>query len=152
MTEEMLEIAPVEDTAESGAHDTEEAHGTDTEQADTSDNRSEEIDYSAIVREDIETLKREFLELEGLGSIAELDNPLRYAQLRDLGLSAEEAYLATSRKRRKQDNRAHLFSSMPKGAGTSGGSMSRAELEMARELFPDISDAQIQRLYKSVTK
>ena len=152
MTEEVLETAPVEETAESGAHDTEEARGTDTEQASGADGQSEEIDYGVIVREDIETLKREFTELEGLGSITELDNPLRYAQLRDMGLSAEEAYLATSRKRRKPDNRAHLFSSMPKGAGTSGGNMSRAELEMARELFPDISDAQIQKLYKSVTK
>ena len=62
------------------------------------------------VDEDIRTLREGFPELSELESITQLKNPTRYAALRDLGLSAEEAYLATSPRPRQPDNRAHLTS------------------------------------------
>ena len=108
-------------------------------------------DYAAIVRADIEELSSEFSELRNLRDITELENPLRYAALRDLGLSAAEAYLATTKNRRKADNRSHLFA-MPMVSSSGSGIMSERELEAAREIFTDISDAQIRKLYKKVTK
>ena len=69
---------------------------------------SEEIDYAALAKEDVKILSEEFSELEGLSDITELENPLRYAALRDLGLTPTEAYLATTRRKRERDNRAHL--------------------------------------------
>lgn len=107
------------------------------------------VDYEALVREDVAVLKAQFTELSELSDITELDNPLRYAALRDLGLSAEEAYLAT--RRRRSDNRSHLVATHSVRA-TSQNTMSDAELSAAREIFGDISDAQIRKLYKKVTK
>ena len=112
---------------------------------------SEPIDYAKIVKEDIRTLSLEFPELKHLTDISELDNPLRYGALRDLGLTPQEAYLATSRRRRVQDNRAHLERTVPRGASAPPGAMSDKELCEARAIFSDITDAEIKRLYKKVT-
>ena len=111
----------------------------------------EGVDYEALIESDLDTLRAEFPELKGIKDITDLNNPLRYAALRDLGLSPEEAYLATA-KRRAQDTRAHLRSAHGKNAGASIGMMSQHELSAARDLFPGLSDAEIQRLYKKVTK
>ena len=114
-------------------------------------NEDEAIDYASIVKADIEELSAEFSELKDLRDITELENPMRYAALRDLGLSAAEAYLATTKNRRKTDNRSHLFG-MPMVAASGSASMPDRELEAAREIFTDISDAQIRKLYKKVTR
>lgn len=111
----------------------------------------EAIDYEALIADDIETLKSEFPELTGITDITDLNNPLRYAALRDLGLSPAEAYMATA-KRRTQDTRAHLRSAHGRNAVTTVGMMSQYELATARELFPGMSDSELQRLYKKVTK
>ena len=111
----------------------------------------EEIDYEALIASDVQALKSEFPELRGIKDVTDLDNPLRYAALRDLGLTPAEAYLATA-KRRAQDNRAHLRSAHGRSAALSMGMMSQHELTAARDLFPGLSDSEIQRLYKRVSK
>jgi hypothetical protein len=108
------------------------------------------IDYSVIEREDVEALRGEFPELSGISSITELENPLRYGALRDLGLSPVEAYLATSGRKKSADNRYHLFAS-PAIAASNQGTISEKEMEAARDIFPDISDKEIRKLYKKVT-
>lgn len=110
------------------------------------------VDYDEMARQDIIALKAEFPELLALGDITELDNPLRYAALRDLGLTPREAYLATSKRTVRQDSRSHLSAAAPKSAGSPGCAMSQRELEGARELFGDMSDTDIQKLYRKVTK
>jgi len=112
---------------------------------------STQIDYEALIESDLAELKAEFPELKSIGDITELNNPLRYAALRDLGLSPAEAYLATA-KRRSQDTRSHLKSAHGRSASAPTGMMSQYELATARELFPGMSDADLQRLYKKVTK
>ena len=107
-------------------------------------------DYSKIVEEDLRALKEEFAELASLKDIYELKNPIRYGALRDLGLTAKEAYLASGGMRSVSDNRAHLHSSVPKGATSPLGEIPRKEFEMARELFSDLSDGEIQKLYRKV--
>ena len=107
-------------------------------------------DYSKIVEEDLRTLKSEFPELSSMRDIYELKNPIRYGALRDLGLTAKEAYLASGGRRTVSDNRAHLHSSVPKSAISPLGEIPRKELEMARELFSDLSDGEIQKLYRKV--
>lgn len=109
------------------------------------------VDYEALIASDIAALKAEFPELKGITDITELNNPLRYAALRDLGLTPTEAYMATA-KRRTQDTRAHLKSAHGKGAAVSAGMMSQLELATARELFPGKNDAELQRLYKRVSR
>ena len=109
------------------------------------------VDYARVAQEDLEELKSEFPELSDISDICELNNPLRYAALRDLGLSAREAYLATAKRAPRRDNRAHL-SAIGTVSYAPQGTMSEAEMAAARELFSDISDAQIRKLYKKVTK
>ncbi|MBO5945286.1 MAG: hypothetical protein J6Q69_01640 [Clostridia bacterium] len=118
----------------------------DTEDADAPD-----TDYKSVADEDIKTLRTLFPELCDAKSITELENPLRFAALRDLGLSAEEAYLATTKRRQRIDNRAHLTSSVPT-ATMPEGDMPRHELEAAREMFSGLSDKEIRALYRRVTK
>ncbi len=108
-------------------------------------------DYEALIASDVAALKSEFPELKGISDITELHNPLRYAALRDLGLSPAEAYMATA-KRRTQDTRSHLRSAHGRSAASQTGMMSQFELATARELFPDMNDSELQRLYKRVTK
>ena len=109
-------------------------------------------DYSELVRVDIRTLRERFSECAvGLTDISDLKNPHRFAALRDLGLSAEEAYLATGGLKESYDNRAHLGGTVP--ARTRGSlEIPRGEYEIARDLFSDMSDADIKRLYRKVTK
>lgn len=110
------------------------------------------VDYARLAEEDLNTLKLEFSELSGAKSLLDLDNPLRYAQLRDLGLSAREAFLATRTPKRKGDNRQHLSKSVPGGASPMRGVMTDGELSSARDLFSGVSDSEIRRLYKRVTQ
>ena len=107
-----------------------------------------EFDFVTVPEEEA-VLAELFPEVRGKASITELNNPLRYAALRDLGLSPKEAYLATRDRRTAEDNRQHLVSRVPSGAGSSGA-LSGKDLDMARELFGTLSDREIQRLYKKV--
>lgn len=110
------------------------------------------VDYEALAESDMAELRREFHEARGLRSIAELDNPVRFAELRELGLSPREAYLATQKTRARRDNRSHLVGSMPSVRGGSAAQMTRNELYQAREIFSGMSDTEIQALYKKVSK
>ena len=114
------------------------------------DSSDDVIDYEQLMADDLLELKGEFPELDGVTHVSELGNPMRYAQLRDLGLTPTEAYLAARGKQERHDNRAHLRSSAPRGAHAPVGSMPRAELERARELFSGLDDSEIQRLYRKV--
>ena len=115
-------------------------------------NGGEQIDFAALAKADMEALRLEFPELYDKSSITELKNPLRYAALRDLGLTPREAYLATSAPAVRYDNRSHLRSSVPSGARESTERLGGSELEAARELFSGLSDRELQKLYKKVIK
>ena len=147
ITENDAECTPPEDGSEEVAEPGEE----EPSQSEENETR---IDYEALAREDVSSLKREFAELSALSSILELDNPTRYGELRDLGLSPREAYLATRTRGKEKtvvyDNRSHLRSAIPKSHGGGIDTMGIGELREARELFAGMSDAEIIRLYKKV--
>lgn len=128
----------------------------DVEDVTNSDAKTEEddvtVDYGEIERQDLEELRSIFPHLKNKTSIMELNNPLRYAALRDLGLTPKEAYLATNEPQQTYDNRSHLRSSVPKSASAPQNILSRGELEAARELFSGLSDREIQKLYKKVSR
>lgn len=130
----------------------EETHTSLPESYEESEPQTDEVDYSAIVREDILTLREKFSECgRGLNDIGDLKNPHRFAALRDLGLSAEEAYLATGGLKDAYDTRGHLASAVP-AMTRRGMEIPQKEYEIARGLFSDMSDADIKRLYRKVTK
>ena len=101
---------------------------------------------------DVDALAKEFPELSGLTDISELNKSERYLELRALGLTPEEAYLATRTRVGREDTRAHLRTAVPGRASSPISSMSARQMEEARELFHGMSDAEIRSLYKKVTK
>ena len=103
-----------------------------------------------LINSDVNLLKESFSELSGISGITELPNPTRYAALRDLGLTPEEAYLATA-KRPTKESRSHLISSVPRGVSMPKSAMNKQEMQEARALFGDMDDNEIHRLYKRVT-
>ena len=108
-----------------------------------------EIDYERLMAEDTEKLRAIFPELRNLNSIADLGCAMRYAALRDLGLSCEEAYLAARGRVTKRNNRTHLSAAVTASA-QGRGTIPRGELRVAREIFPDLTDSELQRLYSRV--
>lgn len=117
---------------------------------DAADATGAPVDYAALAARDLGEIKRLAPALAGLSHLAELPNALRYATLRDAGLSVEEAlhaachaYLAP----RAADNRAHLRSAVPIGAAGTPSRMTAAEMREARELFGDLTEGEIERLY-----
>ena len=92
------------------------------------------------------------LEMPALAATAELTEALeneRYKELRALGLTPREAYLATA-KPKAEDTRAHLADSYPRASVSPRVGMTRSELMLAREIFEGMSDTEILRLYKKV--
>lgn len=117
---------------------------------DAADATGAPVDYAALAARDLGEIKRLAPALAGLSHLAELPNALRYAALRDAGLSVEEAlhaachaYLAP----RAADNRAHLRSAVPIGAAGTPSRMTATEMREARELFGDLTEGEIERLY-----
>jgi len=143
VTEETEEVIPTEAEVQDEAEAKDEVELKDEAEA--------EIDYESLIESDLLELKGEFPELSEISDITELKNPLRYAALRDLGLTPKEAYLATGGGRKKADTRSHLSPAVSRSAGGRSSVMTRRELENARELFDGLSDLEISRLYRRVT-
>ena len=108
-------------------------------------------DYEALAAEDLAEIHRLVPALEGVTHLAELPNAVRYAALRDTGLSVEEALWAACHAvvagRAPYDNRSHLRSSVPRGAAGNPAAMTASEMQAAKDLFGDLSEAEIERLY-----
>ena len=85
---------------------------------------------------------------ENAGALCNLE---RYRELRALGLDVEEAYRATSKRGVSADSRSHLSVSVGGGGAPSSHGIPEPELRSARDIFSDMSDAEIRRLYKRVT-
>lgn len=111
-------------------------------------------DFSAIEQEDLCTLREEFPELATAASLTALSDPARYGELRELGLTPREAYLATEGHRRApvRDTRLHLGSSIGRTARPAGGRLGAAELDAARDLFPSMTDGEIEALWRRVAE
>ena len=67
-----------------------------------------------------------------------------YAELSKREAKAHEAQAPAA------DNRGHMTSSATKQTGSEVSSIPADEIAVARELFPDLSDAEIDKLYKRI--
>ena len=146
---EILDTPPREDEYNSEA----EVSNTEREEDVTERDAEEEEEDNApkaTLDSDLETLAKEFPDIASRLAHGFV-NTERYAKLRSLGLTPEEAYLATSRPARS-DNRSHLTSSVPASAKSPLGGMSKREMATARYLFEDLSEREIKALYNRVTK
>ncbi len=111
-----------------------------------------EVDYDALAAADLEELRRCVPSLADIQHISEIPGAMRYAELRDMGLGVEEAFWAACHKsvtpkKPSYDNRSHLHSAVPRGAAGNPAMMTASELAAARDLFGDLSDSEIQKLY-----
>ena len=79
-------------------------------------------------------------------------NTERYEELRALGVTPREAFLATVKPTAATDDRAHLGGSVPRRARVGSSGMSVGELREARTIFGGMSDEEIRDLYRRVTK
>ncbi|MBQ8528647.1 MAG: hypothetical protein IJ459_02815 [Clostridia bacterium] len=114
-------------------------------------NRSERSTAGAQVNntEDVFKLCLEFPDMRAK-DLCRITSDKRYSQLRALGLTPREAYLATS-KPKAADNRAHLVTEVPSGARVHSTGMTSWEMSCARALFSDLPESEIKRLYAKVT-
>lgn len=154
MPTEITEDMTVLDTDEAAKEATEAPAAdcepiSETEEARMPEEKSEED----ILRCDLDALAKEFPELSGCESISELDGALRYGELRELGLSPREAYLATRPAATKvKSARAHLTPAAPSAKRSFASAMPHRELKLARELFAGLSDSEIEALYRRVNQ
>ena len=91
-------------------------------------------------------------ECAALSEIGLISNRDRYIALRQMGLTSREAYILTGKNTASEISKAHLVSNVPSGASSPRGGMTGAEMEAARSLFEGLSDSEIQKLYKKVTR
>lgn len=114
--------------------------------------------YERMMAEDLAALKSAGLIDSTVQSIRDIENVKRFAELRDLGLSAVEAYRAASgtkldsrieqRARRAATGKEHLTTPKSRGSAGHGSTMSRSERAYYRELLGTDDDKAIEAAYK----
>ena len=110
--------------------------------------RETEDGHRVRAEEDLLALQSEFPEMRGK-SLADLPSPRRFGELRELGLSPREAYLAT-RERVTVGGKSHLRASQPTHSVSRTSAMTAGEMREAASLFPKLSGREIVSLYKRV--
>lgn len=105
---------------------------------------TDEEDYISDLRE----LQNQFPTLRGIESITELRHPEEYLRFRSLGLTPREALLATGE--HPTDTQRSPRVTSPIAVRTRSERIPDYYLKMAREIFGNLSDREIQALYKKV--
>ena len=113
-----------------------------------------------MVAKDMSELHSAFPETKDIVKFEDIPNARRYAELRDLGLSVQEAYNAANPEGRRtaiansvkqqtiNASKSHLKSNVPIASKDTSVKISRAEMETMRDLFPDKSNKELVALYK----
>lgn len=124
----------------------------------------QKVEFEKKMKADLAEVQREFPETKSLKSITEIENFAKFGRLRDIGLSPKEAYaaanadsvrsnVATATKQQSlNETKAHLKSAVPKGSKDESIVMPKKVLSEWRDLFPNMSDKEIVKLYKESLK
>ena len=107
--------------------------------------------------EDLARLRLVDPETAAYRHLGEMPGAIRFAELREMGLSVEEAYYAVRGAKSEKPSpdrggRAHLQASVPGRAAAGGVGMTVGEIEAARRLFPGLPDREIASLYRRVNE
>ena len=119
-------------------------------------------DFAAMAESDLSEIKKAYPSLE-LKSLGDLKNVKRFAELREKGVTAAEAFAATNAEMlmqgaervgaTKATGKSHLQSVAKKAGAKAASQMTAAERDAAREFFgDDLSDDELERLFKKATK
>jgi hypothetical protein len=112
-----------------------------------------EITFAQVVAADLKSLKDVYPACASYKAITDIPNVKRFAELRELGLSAVEAFAATNRNlinsgsNSPKGSKSHLQTVVPKGATGGDNLIPRSEFNQLKELFPDLSNKEIIKLY-----
>ena len=124
----------------------------------------QQTEFEKKMLSDFAEIQREFPETRGLKSLREIENLAKFGRFRDLGLSPKEAYAAANpdsmrksvaaatKQQSLNETKAHLKSAVPAGSKDDGIAISKKELREWRDLFPNLSDKEISRLYRESAK
>lgn len=118
--------------------------------------------FEEKAKTDLAELHAAYPETAKYKHIKDLPDDIRrkFGSFREKGLTAKEAYAAANpdgirrdtenavKKQAAHKSKEHLRSSVPKSSKDNSVRMSRAELSQWREIFPDKSDAELEKLYK----
>ena len=119
-----------------------------------------EVMLQRMIDTDMNELHSLFPETKAVTKFEELPNARRYAELRDMGLTPKEAYSAANPEARREAvvasvkqqtinaSKSHLKSNVPVASKDTSVKISRGDMEMYREMFPNKSDKEIIALYK----
>ena len=117
--------------------------------------------YAKMAAEDLAALKSAGLIDSSVKGIHELTNVRRFAELREKGLSAVEAYRAAAgatidarieqKVQRTADTKAHLVPPKSRGTSSHGTTLSPREKAYYRELLGTDDDRAIERAWKRAT-
>ena len=160
------EFEEAEQTAEAAVKNESEADDPAKEEERNDTHRAEEAeeeDYARRAEEDMAALCALFPELSPDGeaiSLGSLRNPTRFAELREAGLTVEEAFLASNYRMlaerpidlfAQKEMKAHLRPALPRASGRAAAIPSSL-LVRSRALFEGLSDSELASLYRRVTK
>ena len=124
----------------------------------------QQAEFEKKMLSDFAEIQREFPETRGLKSLREIENLAKFGRFRDLGLSPKEAYAAANpdsvrksvaaatKQQSLNETKAHLKSAVPAGSKDDGIAISKKELREWGDLFPNLSDKEISRLYRESAK
>lgn len=119
--------------------------------------------FDRMIEKDIAAIRQAYPEMHDLSSVKEFDDPKRFGELRDRGLSASEAFLVTNRAgleaaRKKQKKAAEAAAAKQAGKAHltgDGGRSAQTSDEVPPEvrktmlgIYPDLSDKEMKRLYR----
>ncbi len=152
-TNERIEASQIEETEQNEPTDNTGAEESASEAA----NDGMELDYERMASEDLAEIKRLFPSFSDISHLRELDRAERFGEMREAGLSVEEALMATNyerifeaivKKARAVNGKSHLQSRVPTAAGGEESGMTGEQMRQAKEMFDGLSEREIQSLYK----
>ena len=130
------------------------------------DERSASAAWEKQMADDLSAIHEAFPETKKYKSFMEFPNAKRFSDLMDddkLKLSPVEAFAAShteivkSQGKKNEGNslkgtKDHITSSVPKSAKDEASHLTKSEMRRLKEVFPEKSEKEIAKLYKSVTK
>lgn len=120
--------------------------------------------FEAKMAADLAEVHAAYPSTRGYTSVKQLPNFSEFARLRDLGVSPKQAYIAanpdavtaaaaeSARQRSMNDGKGHLKPAVRKSSKDTSLALSKKDMAMYRDAFPDLSDKEILALYKQANK
>ena len=120
--------------------------------------------FEAKMAADLAEVHAAYPSTRGYTSVKQLPNFSEFARLRDLGVSPKQAYIAANpdavtaaaaeaaRQRSMNDGKWHLKPAVRKSSKDNSLVLSKKDMAMYRNTFPELSDKEILALYKQANK